>query len=137
MIEALRNDGWLVALVGGDRAPQMKSDLDLRGLTTVAQLAAFLGVVQLFMGVDSFPIHVAQAMKTPVVGLFGITTARNILTGGSRWMACESDPKNGGTGLRHRLFGKTLVDFPENPMDTITVEQVIETIRRMAEEITA
>ena len=137
VIEAVRNDGWLVVLVGADNRPAFAVDMDLRGKTTTMQLAALLGEVEMMVGVDSFPIHVAQAMKTPVVGLFGITTARNILTGGSRWMACESDPKNGGTGLRHRLFGKTLVDFPENPMDTITVEQVIETIRRMAEEITA
>ena len=135
VIEALRNDGWLVALVGGDRAPQMKSDLDLRGLTTVAQLAAFLGVVQLFVGVDSFPIHVAQAMKTPVVGLFGITTARNILTEGSRWIACESDPKHPGTGLRHKVIAQTHVDCPQgNPMDTITVDQVLNAVRELTLE---
>ena len=137
VMEQVRKDGWKVVLVGADNRPAFNADLDLRGKTTIAQIAALLGEVDLMVGVDSFPIHAAQAMKTPVVGLFGITTARNILTGGSRWMACESDPKHPATGLRHRVVGSCHVDHPSNPMETVTVDQVIETVRRMAEEITA
>jgi GT2 family glycosyltransferase len=125
VIKALRADGWKVVLVGADRAPMMESDLDLRGKTNVAQLAALLGVAALFIGLDSFPIHAAQAMGTPVIGLFGITTARNILTSGSHWVACQSAADHPGTGLRHKKVGVTFVDCPENPMETITTDEVL------------
>lgn len=126
VIEWLRAEGHKVVLVGSDRAPQFTADLDLRGQTNVAQLAALLAEVDIFIGVDSFPIHAAQAMGTPVVGLFGITTAANILTNDSQWIAVESDPKHPGTGLRHRLVGKSFVDCETNPLETISVDQVTE-----------
>lgn len=117
-----------VVLVGADRSPAFTVDLDLRGQTTVAQLAALLGSVTVFAGVDSFPIHVAQAMGTPVVGLFGITSAKYLLTSDSTWIACESDPAHPATGLRHRVVGKNFVDYPHNPMTTISVEKVVDAI---------
>lgn len=125
VVSALHTYGAKVVLVGADTAPQMTSDLDLRGRTTVAQLAAVLGAVTAFAGVDSFPIHVAQAMGTPVVGLFGITSAKNILTSASPWVACESPSNHPAAGLRHRVVGKSLVDHPQNPMDAIETISVI------------
>lgn len=127
--------GWLresrkVVMVGSDPQPlQLKADLDLRGKTTVGQLAAILGEVRLLVGVDSFPIHVAQAMKTPVVGLFGITRPELILTSGSLWTAATAPEDHPAYGLRHKSPGKTHVDHPQNPMDAITVEQVQDAIK--------
>jgi ADP-heptose:LPS heptosyltransferase/glycosyltransferase involved in cell wall biosynthesis len=129
VITSLRAESHKVMLVGNDRVPQMTADLDLCGQTTVAQLAAVLSIVKVFAGVDSFPIHVAQAMRTPVVGLFGITTAANILTNGSPWVACESYPEHPATGLRHRVVGRNHVDHPNNPMETIEVANVLLGIR--------
>lgn len=45
--------------------------LDLSGVLNLKQLAAFTGRARLFIGVDSAPMHIAAAMGTPTVALFG------------------------------------------------------------------
>jgi heptosyltransferase-3 len=44
---------------------------DLSGELTLRELAALTGRARLFFGVDSAPMHIAAAMGTPVVALFG------------------------------------------------------------------
>jgi len=44
---------------------------DLSGKLTLKQLAALSARSKLFIGVDSAPMHIAAAMQTPVVALFG------------------------------------------------------------------
>lgn len=44
---------------------------DLAGKLTLKQLAALTAKARLFIGVDSAPMHVAAAVHTPVVALFG------------------------------------------------------------------
>jgi heptosyltransferase-3 len=44
---------------------------DLSGQLTLRELAALAGRARLFFGVDSAPMHIAAAMGTPVVALFG------------------------------------------------------------------
>lgn len=44
---------------------------NLAGKLTLKQLAALAGKAQCFVGVDSAPMHIAAAMQTPVVALFG------------------------------------------------------------------
>ncbi|WJY14995.1 putative lipopolysaccharide heptosyltransferase III [Pectobacteriaceae bacterium CE90] len=45
--------------------------LDLSGQLSLKQLASLIGKAQLLLGVDSVPMHIASAMQTPVVALFG------------------------------------------------------------------
>jgi len=45
--------------------------LDLSGQLTLRELAALTARARLFFGVDSAPMHIAAAMGTPVVVLFG------------------------------------------------------------------
>lgn len=45
--------------------------IDLCGKTTIKQLAAISEASNLFFGVDSAPMHIAAAVNTPVVALFG------------------------------------------------------------------
>jgi len=45
--------------------------LDLCGRTTIKQLAAISEVSNIFFGVDSAPMHIAAAVGTPVIALFG------------------------------------------------------------------
>jgi ADP-heptose:LPS heptosyltransferase len=45
--------------------------LDLTGRTTPLQLAALLGKASLYVGADTGPTHVASAIGTPIVGLYG------------------------------------------------------------------
>ncbi|MDI6801161.1 MAG: putative lipopolysaccharide heptosyltransferase III [Thermodesulfovibrionales bacterium] len=49
------------------------SPLDLCGKTTIKQLAAISQASDLFLGVDSAPMHIAAAAGTPVVALFAMT----------------------------------------------------------------
>ena len=44
---------------------------DLCGKLTLKQLGAVTRNARLFVGVDSAPMHIASAMRTPVVALFG------------------------------------------------------------------
>ncbi|CAA9249246.1 MAG: hypothetical protein AVDCRST_MAG77-2082 [uncultured Chloroflexi bacterium] len=48
--------------------------IDLVGQTTIGQLAALLKRVQLYVGNDSLPLHLAVSVGTPVVGIFGPTS---------------------------------------------------------------
>ncbi|HXS51832.1 MAG TPA: putative lipopolysaccharide heptosyltransferase III [Usitatibacter sp.] len=45
--------------------------VDLSGQLTLREMAALTGRARLFFGVDSAPMHIAAAMGTPVVALFG------------------------------------------------------------------
>ena len=86
LIEALARDGWRIALTGAPEARERElvratvaglssaaraSVADLAGALTLRQLAALIGEARAFVGVDSAPMHIAAAMHTPVVALFG------------------------------------------------------------------
>lgn len=51
--------------------------IDLTGRLNIKELAAFIGRSQLFLGVDSAPMHIAAAVKTPVIALFGPSGEHN------------------------------------------------------------
>jgi len=57
---------------GGLRAPV----LDMVGKTGLRQLAALLGEVDALLAPDTGPLHIAQAMKTPVVGLYAVAPSK-------------------------------------------------------------
>ncbi|MEO8717792.1 MAG: glycosyltransferase family 9 protein [Burkholderiales bacterium] len=50
--------------------------LDLVGRTDLRQLAALLGAVAALLAPDTGPLHIAQAMKTPVVGLYAVAPSQ-------------------------------------------------------------
>jgi heptosyltransferase-3 len=45
--------------------------LDLSGQLSLKELAALTARARLFVGVDSAPMHIAAAMGTPTIGIFG------------------------------------------------------------------
>ena len=49
--------------------------IDLSGRTTIGQLGAMAGLSRLFLGLDSAPLHLAAASGTPVLALFGPSSA--------------------------------------------------------------
>ena len=59
MIEKIR------ALCPSERIHSLAGELTLR------QLAALIDHAKLFIGVDSVPMHMASALKTPCIALFG------------------------------------------------------------------
>ena len=59
------------AIVGRILAEAGVPVVDLSGALTLRELAALSARARLFFGVDSAPMHIAAAMGTPVVALFG------------------------------------------------------------------
>jgi len=47
--------------------------INISGKTTIKELAAISDAAEIFFGVDSAPMHIAAAVKTPVIALFGPT----------------------------------------------------------------
>ena len=50
---------------------------DLSGKTTLKDLCALVAMAKMLVCVDSVPLHIASAVKTPVVALFGPTSELN------------------------------------------------------------
>ena len=65
--------------------------LDLSGRLSLKELAALTARARLFVGVDSAPMHIAAAMGTPTVGIFGPSGDR------------EWGPWDNEGGGRHRI----------------------------------
>lgn len=129
--------GLKVALLGGDQdqgiAKAILEHVDtgcrsLVGRLTVLEMAALLRRAALFVGNDSGPMHIAAALDTPVIGLFG-----------------PADPRVWGpAGQGHTVFYKG-VDcrpcFPggclrgeQNCMRLIALDEVIPVVERMLEQ---
>jgi GT2 family glycosyltransferase len=67
----LRSMGHIVTCVGTKGDYLVPCDVDLRGNTSIKQLAHVIKNSKLFVGIDSMPMHVAQAVRTPGVCFFG------------------------------------------------------------------
>jgi heptosyltransferase-3 len=82
LIDALAAAGERIVLTAAPSEPELElvrairaacraETVDLSGRLTLKQLAALASRAKLFIGVDSAPMHIAVAMGTPVVALFG------------------------------------------------------------------
>lgn len=123
LTKRLMDLGWKVALIGSNKTGPVGCALDFRGMTTIHEMAAIIQKSKLFIGLDSLPLHVAQAVGTPSVGLFGVTSAKHILTAAN---AVGVDSSAESAGLRHRTVGQREVDDGGTAMNTITPEHVLE-----------
>lgn len=63
--------GIKVVLVGKGPDHKISCDLDLRNKTKISQLAYIINKSKLFVGIDSFPMHVAQQFNKKGVCFFG------------------------------------------------------------------
>ncbi|MGL6002442.1 MAG: putative lipopolysaccharide heptosyltransferase III [Plesiomonas sp.] len=85
LIDALQESGHAVILTSGPdlRELTMVNEIkalcqtttphSLSGQLSLPQLAALIDRAALFIGVDSVPMHMAAALKTPLIALFGPT----------------------------------------------------------------
>ncbi len=67
----LRGIGHTVVCVGTSRDHLVPCDRDLRGITSIQQLAHVIQKAKLFVGIDSLPMHIAQTVGTPGFAFFG------------------------------------------------------------------
>jgi heptosyltransferase-3 len=99
--------------------------IDLCGKTTIKQLAAVSARAHLFVGVDSAPMHIAAAVGTPVIALFGPSGTEQWSPWGERHeilikkLGCELCEKCAVDGLEVRRC-----------LEAITPEEVIQVISR-------
>ncbi|HJW03586.1 MAG TPA: putative lipopolysaccharide heptosyltransferase III, partial [Azospira sp.] len=82
VISRLQAAGWPVVLTAAPDAAELamveaiqarleKPAISLAGQLSLKELAALLSRAKVFLGVDSAPMHMAAAVGTPVVALFG------------------------------------------------------------------
>jgi heptosyltransferase-3 len=93
------------AIVGRILAEADVPVTDLSGQLTLRELAALAARARLFFGVDSAPMHIAAAMGTPVVALFGPSgerewgpwgVAHRVVTSDHGCRPCGNDGCGGG-----------------------------------------
>ena len=90
LLKMLEAEGLDWILVGQGEALQPGSPRDFTGRTGLRELAALLEQADLLVTGDSGPMHLASAVGTPVVGLFGPTTAEwGFFPAGPRDMVVE------------------------------------------------
>lgn len=123
--------GCHVMVVGMRPAKQIKDAIHLEGKTSILQLAALAQRADLMISIDSFPLHVAQAMKTPTIGLFGVTSSKFILTNTEKTIALDGDPNDGHTGLRHKVVDR--VHFTEGGPSIATI--TLDTVKAAVEKL--
>jgi heptosyltransferase-3 len=82
LVNQLRQDGLAVVLTAAPAETELQyiahvrarlryPVVDLSGKLNLKEVAALTARAQIFIGVDSAPMHMAAAMGTPVVALFG------------------------------------------------------------------
>jgi len=131
--------GWRIALCGGRSELERRTAdailaalpapaIDLVGKDTLKQLLALLERATLVLSPDSGPAHMANAMGTPVIGLFACTDRERCGPYSDlRWSVNHYDQ------AARRFLGKAASDIPwgkriEFPgvMDLIGVDEVID-----------
>lgn len=105
--------------------------LNLTGKTTIHELSSVIARAKMFIGVDSYPSHVAASLDIPSVVLFGITSPQFITANAEKTIAVCSDPSHPFTGYRHKVSNVEFVACDSNPLETVTVDMVMKAIKML------
>ena len=133
LVETLREEGAEAVLIGAaaeaEREAAVQAALATPALSAVGQtdlprLAALLARADAVVAGDTGALHMAAALGTPVVGLYGPTSPR--LTGpyGDQHRVLWDEPECGPCGRRPRCH-----DF--HCMSDLTPERVLEAVREV------
>jgi lipopolysaccharide heptosyltransferase I len=91
--------------------------------TNLRELAAILRRARLFVGSDTGPLHLAAAVDTPCVGLFGPMPAERCGPYGVDHIALQKAPPRGSHGMRRTASNETMcvitVDDVTDACDTV------------------
>lgn len=115
---------YKIVQVGVKNDPPIQCDLDLRDKTEMSQLAYVIKNASLFIGVDSFPAHLAGYFKIPMVSIYSnsyISCVRPYWGDKTKQMLIETHRPNGE---------KPSFSFHENPktIDRIKPEEIASAI---------
>ena len=134
----LMQNGHQVVVVGKYTESEIPCHLDTRGKTTVAQLAWVMKNAKAFVGIDSFPMHVAQAFDVPGISFFGcVLPSLRIYSSKMKGIVAQN---LSCLGCHHRKsIPSTVTNQCEtNTLDCIkkvTVEDMWSAIQNLLEEI--
>ena len=67
----LMSEGETVVAIGKYSEGEIPCSLDLRSKTSISQMAYIMSKAKAFIGIDSLPMHVAQAFDVPGISFFG------------------------------------------------------------------
>lgn len=103
---------------------QFAPDLALAGKTTFLQLAALIDHAVLYIGVDSAPMHMAAALGTPQVCLFGATNYK-------QWRPWSDNAVLIWAGDYHPMPSRDELDRSKKYLTWIPEQAVIDAIDRV------
>ncbi|MBE5253806.1 putative lipopolysaccharide heptosyltransferase III [Mixta mediterraneensis] len=100
---------------------KVKPVMTLAGNTTFDELAAVIDHAQFFIGVDSAPMHIAAAVETPIICLFGATDHR-------AWHPWTEKFWMVWAGNYHPMPKRSEIDRSFKYLSYIPVEKVIDAV---------
>lgn len=128
--KTLARQGWQVLELGGgtNRPMPLPMARDLHGKTTVREAAVLLSRAALYVGNDSGLMHLAAAVGTPQVVVYGSVPSRfrayRTTLGIDPPTTCDLRCQNSATYCARRVNRKP------GCMDDVTVERVLEAIEK-------
>jgi len=130
----LQKSGHTVVCVGSNNDNRISCDLDLRGKTGNPELAYVIQNSKMFVGIDSFPMHVAQTFDIPGVCFFGSVTPSTRILSDKMLPVTAKNLKC--LGCHHRQFSPcTVTSSCETQfldcINQVTVAQMMEKIQQI------
>lgn len=131
------NYGGTIVIVGGSEetptawaiADVMKNKpIILTGRTTLRQVAAVIEKCSIFISNDGGPMHIAAAVRTPVIGIFGPTDWTCHAPYGEKCSVVKSDLP---CSPCHKPHGSGVKCQSLDCLNSISVDMVIEAVRRL------
>ncbi|MCA5931522.1 lipopolysaccharide core heptosyltransferase RfaQ [Pectobacterium versatile] len=104
-----------------------KPDITFAGKTSFLELAALIDRAQLYLGVDSAPMHMAAALNTPVVCLFGPTDHR-------KWRPWTDHSIVIWAGDYQPMPERKYLDRNQKYLSCIPAQDVIQAVNRLLAE---
>ncbi len=106
--------------------------VSLIGKTTITQMAAIIKLSHIFIGTDSGPLHLASATGIPFIGIFGPTSAVQVLSDITNGILLYKKLPCSPCYLHHPLFTPSC-SKPNSPlcMGVISVDEVIEAVKKI------
>lgn len=130
----LKKMGYKIIIIGNSPNTNIECDYDFRNKTTFYQLSYIIRRAKLFIGIDSMPMHIAQAFKIPLVAVFGCILPEYRLLPDKRFVGLiakdvgcigchhyQSAPRTHSDCLRDKIYC----------MDAITPEMIIEEAKKL------
>lgn len=106
-----------------------RSYLDTSGKTSIREAVALIDKCNLFIAHDSGPMHIASAMKIPIIALFGPTPPRRFAPLSQNVYIIYKKYKN--EPEKYDIFGKFINCEKETYMERITVNDVLDLLNKI------